>query len=346
MLSYQRRQAKVALLKVRRVDDSQIRIKTPADVQRLRDALIRYCWGHEGWPSGKPPVVQKDAACPISGLMHVGRCDAFTADVRINESASNRSVAWHLLPKANPNNRLVIFNPGHVPDFNDPHYPCDARTIDALLAQRFSVVAMLMPQNDDGGVCPHDSLFLHKYAAGSPFKLFLEPIAAYLDYLRTHSARDSFPSYTNYHMVGLSGGGWTTTVYAAIDPTIEISIPIAGTLPHYLRYEGYNDDAEQTWPDFYGIAGYLDLHIMGSYGKGRRQIQVLNRRDDCCFGEPQHRGPVPWEQSVRGYESRVTIAMEALQSPGQYRLYIDEAATRHEISVNVQDNVISRELGT
>ena len=49
-------------------------------------------------------------------------------------------------------------------------------------------------------------------------------------------------------MIGLSGGGWTTTVYAAIDPRIVKSIPVAGTLPLYLRGDHYNHDLEQYVP--------------------------------------------------------------------------------------------------
>eukprot|EP01043_Picozoa_sp_COSAG02_P103688 COSAG02_NODE_39697_length_414_cov_0.596825_2_plen_47_part_01 len=35
--------------------------------------------------------------------------------------------------------------------------------------------------------------------------------------------------YKHIVMVGISGGGWTTTVSAAIDPRIELSMPIAGS---------------------------------------------------------------------------------------------------------------------
>jgi hypothetical protein len=240
---------------------------------------------------------------------------------------------------------LVIFNPGHVGDYNDPSYPCDARTIGALLAKGFSVLAMLMPVDDAGRVCPHDRMFELKYAEGSAFKLFLEPVAVCLNYLRTGSAEDSFPHYMEYDMVGLSGGGWTTTAYSAIDPSIHTSIPVSGSLPLYMRFPGYPDDAEQRWPGFYGIAGYLDLYIMGSYGQGRKQVQVLNRKDDCCFGQGQHRGSLAWDKTVRDYEERVASALTALDAAKHFRVYIDEAATRHEISVNAQDNVILRELG-
>ena len=32
-------------------------------------------------------------------------------------------------------------------------------------------------------------------------------------------------------MVGISGGGWTTGVYSALDPRIEKSFVVAGTAP-------------------------------------------------------------------------------------------------------------------
>ena len=38
-------------------------------------------------------------------------------------------------------------------------------------------------------------------------------------------------------MIGLSGGGWTTTVAAAIDPRVGLSIPVAGSLPFDMRFQ-------------------------------------------------------------------------------------------------------------
>ncbi|MCL2640610.1 MAG: hypothetical protein FWD53_07190, partial [Phycisphaerales bacterium] len=188
-----------------RVNDSTIKIKSEADIQRIRAQLIRGIWGKEGWPTKKMPEVKLNVPCPIKALKNFSRCDAFAVSVKINNTVSNTSHAWHLLPKVESNRRLVIFNPGHVMDFNDPQYPCDARTIDALLANGYSVLAMLMPLDGLGKVCPHDNLFKYQYTDGTAFKVFFEPIAASLNYLRTQSAKDAFPSYTDFNMVGLSG---------------------------------------------------------------------------------------------------------------------------------------------
>src|ERR1051325_10361594 len=123
---------------------------------------------------------------------------------------------------------------------------------------------------------------------GSPIKYFLESTAVSLNYLKTWGRAAHFPNYRAVHMAGLSGGGWTTTVYAAIDPSIRCSFPVAGTIPLYLRSGGSIGDREQFEASFYRIAGYPDLYILGAHGRGRKQVQILVRRDDCCFGQAQH----------------------------------------------------------
>ena len=104
-------------------------------------------------------------------------------------------------------------------------------------------------------------------------------------------------SFRDYNMIGLSGGGWTTTVLPALDPRIKISIPVAGSWPGIifaapLACAGYicGDScetvacAEQNWTNFFTVAGYIDLYMMASYGPNRRQFQILNYSDNCCFG--------------------------------------------------------------
>src|SRR5262249_1050169 len=148
-------------------------------------------------------------------------------------------------------------------------------------------------------------------------------------------------------MVGLSGGGWTTTVYAAIDPTIRLSLPVAGTMPLWLRSGGSVGDTEQTLSRFYQIAGYPDLYVLGSHGTGRKRGQILNRRDDCCFGENQHQGKLSYDDAVREYESQVRLALVKLgaaHSKGVFRLEIDEAAPSHMISWNAVVSTILAEL--
>ena len=60
--------------------------------------------------------------------------------------------------------------------------------------------------------------------------------------------------------MGISGGGWVTGVYSAIDTRIEKSFPVAGTTPIFLRLNNPTNfgDYEQRVPNFYSIANYLE----------------------------------------------------------------------------------------
>src|SRR4029077_6847560 len=122
---------------------------------------------------------------------------------------------------------------------------------------------------------PHGYMFSNdKVTSGNVMKLFLEPTAVCLNYVKSSAKAksDGFPIYQDFSMAGLSGGGWTTTVYAAIDPTISLGGPVGGSIPMYLRSGGSVGDQEQTDDPFYTLAGYPDLYVMGSYGSGRRQV--------------------------------------------------------------------------
>src|SRR5438477_356802 len=169
---------------------------------------------------------------------------------------------------------------------------------------------------------------------GSPMKYFLEPTAISLNHLKTQSRTGHFPKYRAFHMIGLSGGGWTTTVYAAIDPAIRCSFPVAGTIPLFLRTGGSVGDREQFESSFYQLAGYPDLYILGAHGRGRKQVQILVRRDDCCFGEAQHDAKamgVPYANAMREYETRVQTTLKKI-GKGSFHLEIDEKAPSHMIS--------------
>lgn len=56
-------------------------------------------------------------------------------------------------------------------------------------------------------------------------------------------------------MVGLSGGGWTTTDYSALDPRITLSLPVAGSLPLDVPIGRSGRDTEQYLAPFYDLAG-------------------------------------------------------------------------------------------
>ena len=247
-----------------------------------------------------------------------------------------------------PNGRLVVYNPGHfstVADGSDwtndgwAGYG-DQRTVQALLDSGNGVLVSFMPhyRPDDippYGVDPHVAMFtsLHP-AAGSPWKYFIQPITDSLNYLAdaTVAASVGFAPYTELDMLGLSGGGWTTVIVAAVDPRIRTSIQVAGSEP-FDFWNGYASQDELSLPALYRVAAYRDLYVLGAAGQGRSQLQILNRHDDCCFCPGWAWGPADtWDESLRSYEAAVQARLAAMGDPGTFALEVDETSPRHQIS--------------
>ena len=170
--------------------------------------------------------------------------------------AGQVGLAYHFIPLNRKANRLVVLHQGHACTFDDSGGLNDEgngmqRTINSLLSDGYSVLAVYMQHMNyvlpnDCGVPSHDEMFQTLHTEGSVMKFFLEPVAVSLNYLQTQSVADQFPRYQDFSMIGLSGGGWTTVVYAAIDPRIKLSFPVAGSLPLYLRFPASEGDTEQN----------------------------------------------------------------------------------------------------
>lgn len=329
------------------VDDRAITIHSAHDVDEKRRTLIQYLWGADGFPAQRmPDAILANIVTPVKQLANLERVDEFHIDM----APGLQGLAWHFIPQRS-NRELVVVHHGHACTLDDDPGPADAgyglqRTINALLREGYGVLGVFMPHMRPGDCTGnHDAMFQLK-TTGNPMKFFLEPTAISLNCLKTRSGPDHFPEYRSFHMIGLSGGGWTTTVYAAIDPSIRCSFPVAGTIPLYLRAGGSVGDREQFDPPFYRLAGYPDLYMLGAHGNGRTQVQILNVNDDCCFGRGQHDAKLsgmPYADAMREYESRVRVALEGI-GPASFRLEIDETAPSHMISHHAIEDVILPEL--
>jgi hypothetical protein len=328
------------------INDRTITIHSTREIAEKRRALIQYLWGSDGFPRRLPDVVVTNVPSPVKQLTQLARVDEF----RIDMAPGLQGLAYHFISQR-PNRELVIVHHGHGCTLDDDPSPADVgyglqRTINELLREGYGVLGVFMPHmRPDDCTGGHNAMF-QTNTTGSPIKYFLEPTAVSLNYLKTRNRTDRFPNYRAFHMTGLSGGGWATTIYAAIDPTIRCSFPVAGTIPLYLRTGGSIGDREQFEPSFYGIGGYPDLYILGAYGRGRKQVQILVRRDDCCFGQAQHDAKssgLAYADAMRDYESRVQATLKKIGN-GSFRLEIDETAPSHMISHHAIKNVLLPEL--
>lgn len=305
------------------VDDRALTTSIDTAAQK-REAIICYIWGDAGIPRAMPATIDKKAASPVKDLQNAAGVETLT----IRMEAGEENTTHHFLPKRK-NGKLVVLQHGHGCTFDDAKSPTSyglASAIDTLLGEGYGVLAAYMPhmRPNDCRTVPHAQLFEIPIKSGNQLKFFLEPVAISLNYLK--------PRYKEVNMAGLSGGGWTATLYAAVDPSIRYSFPVAGSIPLYLRTGGSVGDKEQYVEEFYRIAGYPDLYVLGSYGPGRKQVQILNRRDDCCFGEKQHssaKSGLEYEPALRVYERQVQAAV---RGPEHFHLVIDDSAPRHMIS--------------
>ncbi|MCC6524817.1 MAG: hypothetical protein IT373_19330 [Polyangiaceae bacterium] len=335
------------------VDDSEVTMASPDDVPARRDALIDFLWGPTGLPTWLPTAVERGVVNPIATVpvANLDRVDRLV--IEMDQGITNE--AFHFVPVSS-NGRLFIVHGGHAYTLDGYGFP---ETIAALVARGYGVLAGQMPCYSSfacPGIPQHQSSPHNRLIAevtpqeGSVLKYFVEHLVVSLNYLKTQAALGEFAPYHDFSMAGLSGGGWTTTLYAALDPTISRSFPCSGGKPMYLRHcqgasiaclDGYSGDAEQMhFPLYKHVAGYLDLYALGAAGAGRRQVQVQIRRDSCCFGEKQYGGvaSIPgltWNQAVRAYERKVQqfLGSAGPADHGWYSFEIDEtAANSHVIS--------------
>ena len=126
-------------------DDRQITIAWAEDVAKKRQQLINFIFGPTGLAAGNLPVVEKNDTSPVRGLRALARVDTLT----IAMEADQKSYAHHFIPKQ-PNKRLVVLHHGHAATFDDQPGPVDGgsgmqRTIDELLIEGYSVLAVYMP---------------------------------------------------------------------------------------------------------------------------------------------------------------------------------------------------------
>lgn len=159
-----------------------------------------------------------------------------------------------------------------------------------LLKQGYRVVALAMPllgpncqptvdlrRHGPVRLQEHDAFALLDAETGrSSIRFFVEPVLACLNRLQNEG-------YTRIAMLGSSGGGWTTTLCAALDPRITLSFPTAGSLPLDLRDRGELSDYENYLPPLYNVANYPELYVMAASGAGRASIQILNEYDTVIW---------------------------------------------------------------
>jgi hypothetical protein len=76
-------------------------------------------------------------------------------------------------------------------------------------------------------------------------------------------------------------------------------------------------------------ANYLDMYVMASAGDARRQVQVLNQFDGCCYSG------LDWQT----YAGAVRDAARPLGAG--WEIYVDTSHADHRFSMQAVDHVLA-----
>ena len=309
---------------------SLLTIHRPEDAKRLRRSLVELLWGEAMLPDSLPAKVEGNLGLPPGATPALARLDRLTVAMKFGMTS-----VVHLFHPAEANGRAVILHEGHQVDPEQTQ-----GQVDRLVNNGYVVALFFMPLTGPNSqptfesprlglihLTHHEMLQHLTLERGHPMRYLLEPVIVMTNYLERELGIGSVS------MVGLSGGGWTTTLVAAVDPRIAKSFPVAGSYPIYLRSgtpENWGD-WEQTEPRVYNQVNYLELYVLGSFGEGREQLQVVNQYDSCCL-----RG-LRWQT----YRDVVTERVEQLGA-GRFDVLLDGTHREHKISTFAMDSILDK----
>lgn len=305
----------------------KIRINTEQDIVKWRNMLNHIIWNGKELPRNIYPekIDTSITDTLFQSLENLKSVDCLTDSMAYGFV----SIMYHLKPQKGDNGRVMIFHHGH--EGND--YSMGMESYQMLLSAGYHVISIHMPLNGrnnvpdlntptTGKVMPinHDMLMF----LPDGYNLFFEPVCSAINHLRRQG-------FEEINMMGLSGGAWTTTLYAAMDTSVRNSYPVAGSSPIAVRIFHPQDlgDLEQYNPMIFSKITYSEIYVLASSGKGRKQIQILNTYDPCCF-----------EYDVSEYYRDAVSNTVKEVSPGYFEVWADSTHREHKISTNALERIL------
>lgn len=311
---------------------------------RVRAALRQAVYGSQTLPAGAPVVTASYTGLSArsswqSDVSRVDRLDCPTVLGGVQQ--------WHLCyPAAVPalhaiRNRLVVHVGGHSAAGH--YYASDGQAwlTYTLLREGFHVLGGSMSMvgfntaglggseaYSTGAVVDHNFAAVEA-ASVSGLRPFVDGALSAIEYAR------GLLSPATIDVVGLSGGGWTATMLAALDPRLRKSISVYGGAPWWLRSAigssaagDWEQLAARSWvPALRGLEEAA--YVAGASEHGRKRITVMGLTEGV-FPVGSHLERV--ERMRRWVDGHVPA--------GQHRLVLDATPTAHDISASTRAVIV------
>lgn len=279
-------------------------VRAGEDVVTARAYLVGQIFG-EGSITDDSTRKVETIDCDVTTDLYCGTFDNVrTVEALTVTMAYGMTSRVTILTPAHPQEFFTMYHHGHAAP---SEYSADfAPTINALLSAGHTVAIIAMPflpPNDHtlsvagSTVSTHDELVeLPRTAPSSELRFFLQPVFQTVD---EFTARH--PDW-QIQLTGLSGGGWTTVVAAAIDTRIDRSVSIAGSTSFSSWGPRESIDYEQTLPGIAHRIDYVDLYVLMTHPQ-RSATLVYNTDDPCCFAPGDN--PWVWDDAVTSLAGEV-----------------------------------------
>ena len=290
-----------------------------AAIEARRKAMAVYLF--RGEPAGmqrRPDGVERGVMfAPLADLKVTG-IDLLTVNMPWGVDSK-----IYLLRANQPQSCLMIYQEGHRVSFLERK-----RFLRRLIDQCCDVLALSMPLTGSMNSRPlidhprvgriqlndPDDLQLLNSPRYSSLAYFITPLVAALNYALDHR------SYERIGATGFSGGGWTVQIFAALDPRVQATYSVEGSVPTAVHAAMPSwGSPEQRHGAFYDIVNYPELYVMDADRPGRTHVQVYNETDPCCFSGHNWQA---WKDA---------IGDKVRELGGRYRLFTYEN-TAHTMS--------------
>lgn len=276
---------------------NDISVNSYESISTKRHSLKANIWKNGQFPSFQDTVNQIEEN--FTGVTEFTTLDSFQSMRRVRvdmDGGEFYDYGYIIEPTSISQPKLIWVNYGHGSafDINDTDH-----MIESFLKKGYVVCVKHLSLNGLNNttrnpplttvdVAGHNLLDLIENDTLNPVKYFIESQIRI-----TNQALKLYPQLdSTYYMIGISGGGWSTAITAAVDTRILKSFSVAGIQPIWANSltnpsttdweQGYEYESESEWHNYLrDSCSYMDVFLLAS--QDREHYHFRNTTDPCCF---------------------------------------------------------------